>query len=522
MRRILILWIAFLLVLNISAPVNADSSTSITNSDGFVYTVKDDGTAEIVGYTGNEKELYVPSQLDGYPVTSLGTLALSALSLRKIELPGTLRVIGSQALAFNNPLTEVVIPEGVEELGFGILWDCQKLKTVTIPDSVTKVGDAIIGGTSKPINVIFSENSQVLEMIDGVLFSKTDRRLIWYPSSRKGKEYIVPDGTKMIGTWVFQPGTKLERIILPESVEKIGMEAFAGLTKLRRINVPSKVTNLETVFVTLDALEQIDIPECHPVYESIDGIIFQKETHTLTYYPVGKKSKKYEIPEGTVRIGPDAFNHAKFTEVIFPTSVKKIGDTAFGRCGSLKNVVLNEGLEEIGFHAFVSCTALSSVTIPNTVTKIDTNPFLFCDKLKTVKLQEGQTHFAIIDEALVDTDSKRLLWFPLVSKRKTYQIPDGVEIIGDQSFAAFISGPQLNEIIIPEGVTAIESWAFQNHSKIKRFVLPSSLRTIALDAFDATLNDVKKYIGAVYVVKKGSYAEEYCLALNLNIEYSED
>ena len=82
-----------------------------------------------------------------------------------------------------------------------------------------------------------SPENPSLEVIDGVLFSKQDKRLVCYPYIYTDSEYIIPQGITTIGAWAFSGGRDLTGIKIPDSVTSIDSSAFYGCTGLTSINV---------------------------------------------------------------------------------------------------------------------------------------------------------------------------------------------------------------------------------------------------------------------------------------------
>ena len=107
MKRILSFILLVCLVLGLCLPASAENAApeTYTSADGYTYILKEDGSAEITGYTGGEKALAIPADLDGHAVSSIGTRAFYG----------------------NKALTEVTVPDTVKVLGIQCFGHCEKL-----------------------------------------------------------------------------------------------------------------------------------------------------------------------------------------------------------------------------------------------------------------------------------------------------------------------------------------------------------------------------------------------------------
>lgn len=117
------------------------------------------------------------------------------------------------------------------------------------------------------------------------------------------------------------------------------------------------------------------------------------------------------------------------TKITIPSTVKKIGKSAFSGCTKLKTVTFASGAAaaSIGDKAFYKCTALTKITIPSTVKKIGKQAFYGCKKLKTVTIKSaaltaktvgGKAFGNIHKKAVIKVPSKKLKAYKKLLKKK--------------------------------------------------------------------------------------------------------
>ena len=150
---------------------------------------------------------------------------------------------------------------------------------------------------------MMSPNHPNLALIDGVLFSKSDNRLVFYPPNKRDTEYDIPNGTAGIDDKAFLGCFYLNSITIPDSVTSIGINPFTYCNNLTSIKVSPN----------------------HPSLTVIDGVLFSKSEKRLIFYPSSKEDTEYVIPEGTTSIDDRAFSYCgKLTSITIPDSVTHI------------------------------------------------------------------------------------------------------------------------------------------------------------------------------------------------------
>ena len=442
---LLVIMLLWCLLLLIPAAAEARAETVFEEGD-FQYTVLEDGTAEITRFVGNVlvDELTVPDTLGGHVVTGIGDKAFGSLT---------------------------------------------RLKSVTIPDNVIRVGNNPFSSCLSLEKIAVSPDHPTLETIGGALYSKPESRLICYPCALTETECAIPQGTAVIGDSAFFCCDRLIRVMIPDSVTEIGSYAFCGCRGLTGIVIPGSVVSVGTnPFIDCISMTAITLSPDHPVLTMTDGVLFSKPDRKLICCPCSAPAAEYAIPQGTVLIGDMAFYACEdLADVSIPDSVTRVGDYAFCNCGSIRELMIPDSVTFIGEGAFQGCHSLTGLTIPDGVDRVEDWTFAFCDQLISVKLPDTVTGIG---------NGAFICCFSL----NGITIPGRVTGIGEGTFDSCTS---LIHITIPGSVTIIGDWAFARCDALTDITIPDSVTSIGISAFA----DCRSL---TLTVPRGSYAAQYC------------
>lgn len=166
----------------------------------------------------------------------------------------------------------------------------------------------------------------------------------------------LPESVKIIKGGAFELCEELQHIHIPSSVEEIGSEAFAECSSLASIEIPAGVKKIgERVFLGCEKLTGIHVDPNNANYTSVDGVLFDKQMHTLVSFP-DNRTGAYIIPDDVSVIGESAFFNTYLTGIKIPDSVVRIDRTAFDTyryCRlKLSSVEIPDSVTDIGWGAF--------------------------------------------------------------------------------------------------------------------------------------------------------------------------
>ena len=368
-----------------------------------------------------------------------------------------------------------IIPDGVTRIDYAF-GSCKNLTSVTIPDSVTSIGDHAFNGCTSLTNITIPNS---VTSIGNYSFSGCTNLI----------NITIPDSVTSIGDNAFYKCESLTDIIIPNSVISIGYSAFSDCSGLANIAISDSVTSIGvSAFSGCISLKSIAVSDNNKNYASVDGVLFNKDASELITYPAGKPNDTYEIP----------------------ISVKSICYSAFLLCTSLTDVIIANGVTSIGHEAFSYCTSLTSVTIPDSVTSIGHYAFSDCESLKDIYYtgtQDEWNNITIGDGNINLTNATIHYNFePEPSNKQTGSCGDNVTYSLDTETGVltisgtgkmkdysgedspFYQNSNIKSVIIENGVTSIGNLAFSSCNSLIEVSLPSSIISLGVSAFSGCEN----------------------------------
>ena len=410
----------------------------------YTYTLDDANRATITGYSGNATALYIPGEIDGHEVVAIGDRAFeNRTDLRTVMIPDSVTRINIGAFSGCINLANITLSKKIEKIGENAFYNCDSLQSVEIP---------------KCLNDVYARYDSI-DIPNGVFNECSNLKTI-----------IFEEGSTVIADALFRGCDGLESVTIPNTVTQIYGYAFADCKNLKNINISDSVTVLgENVFQNDTSITEIN------------------------------------LPDSITALGRGVFSGCdRLKSIVIPDSVTNIGISAFSECKNLESVTLSKELEKIGENAFYNCDSLQSIEIPKslkdvyaTYDSIDTPNGVFneCSRLKTIVFEKGSTIIADALfrgcdglESIVISDTITQIYgyaFADCKNLKNINISDSVTVLEENVFQ---NDTSITEINLPDSITALGRGVFSGCDRLKSIVIPDSVTNIGISAFSECKN----------------------------------
>jgi len=369
-------------------------------------------------------------------------------------------------------ITDLVIPEDIEQLNPYTFKNVGSILSVYIPENVKSISFCVFEGCENLKDISISDECREIRtdcFTDTAFYldeSNWDNGALYIDS------HLIEVKTELTGIYAIRPG-----------ILTIAEDAFY-FSNLEAVTMTDSV-----VYITRGAFQFSKIK---------DVILSNNITRINDDTFIGSKLKSVKLPDNLIEIGFSAFDGTNLSSVVFPDSLEKIECCAFLDCYNLVNISLGKNIKQIEVNAFYySGYYLSSANWRGD--NLYLGDWLICSDYEDAEghltVKQGTKHLA--DAA-----------FTGCTEVKSIELSEGITVLPSYAFSGCSS---LTEFTVPYGVTEIKEKAFNVCSSLECVFIPETVTYIADDAFD-------RCDKAVIFCSKGSYAEEYAIKQGIPVQ----
>lgn len=391
---------------------------------------------------------------------------LNCVALEQITLPASLTKLGngstSSSAGYGNvfencvSLLEITLPEEVNVIDVATFKNCTSLSKVTIGGAIMVIREDAFEGCGDIEFAVTAENEKT-EIVGNAVYSEyTDS---FYTLNDKNKTASV----KITGRALIHYFGNASTLEIEDGTDIIARAALRKNSTVTKVVLPASVMYIDDyAFTECITLAEINLENV----KSIDGYAFQGCT---------------ELTSVALR-----------ADVIY--------SYAFSNCTSLEEIDLN-GAKFLNSYVFSGCTALTDVVVPESVIGLNVDVFKDCTGLKTAEVKVGNLNGSASSMGNAGNG-----WFRNCTSLETVVFADGLLRLENYLFencaaltsvrlpltlqrlsagyGAFKNCTSLVSLTIPAGVTAIENNEFVGCASLKEIIFEGSVTKIGNASFD--------------------------------------
>ncbi len=518
--------------------------TQIPVSDVTAQTVSDFQIENrtLVKYSGTaDQAVSVPAQ-----VKTIGEASFSGHNeLVKVTIANDVEKINNSAFADCNSLRTVVIGDSVKEIESGAFSNCPNLTSVTIGSGLRELGSGVFAGCSSLKNITVASGNNSLTYRSGVLYNKDETIIFQLLPGYEIENYDMPDSVAKIRGYAFWGNPYLKNVVFGNSltdvpayafsncvnlsqvtlshlVRSIGAKAFENCVNLKKTNIPSSVSRIhDTAF---DGCPKVDFDVVEGSYgaEYAAGRDVSQVAQTEqaeVEAPVVIRSEDTadadsgDSPDDTVdadsadspaeTADDEASSLVPLTDralmgqsrIVSGRAVVFIDNAAAVHSGSAGSGLPDSGQITDGLDNAGSANSGEAESYSGGGSGSSGAPNDVLDSLMSGSDEKGFgfPKYTVLEDRII-ADQAYYQETQLVS----YEIPQGIEEIGDFSFAR----TGLREINIPAGVERIGYAAFYHCDNLQKVEIPATVTEIEPSAFEHTawMKNWMNQVGQDYLI----------------------
>lgn len=330
--------------------------------------------------------------------------------------------------------------------------------SVTFPTTPFFVGQETFRGCSCPSVIVVPDN---VTLTSYGIFARSN-----IPGC------VLPSTATTIGNAMFEY-TGFGQFSFPNNLTRIPALMFFNAAGPTNVIIPNSVTYIDDrAFYNCGNVRTVDMSN------SVTGVHASafENCYNLTRFSMSTSLTSCPVLKGC----------SSLPNIVLPSSVTYIPDSAFYNCTSLSYVTIQGPVTYIGNNAFTNCSNLLSFSIPATVSSIGNNAFYLCPKITNFWVDPSNSYYFSDSSGVLFNKAKTtLLLYPAGNTNASYDVPSTVTTI---NYNSFVSCANLTTARIYSPVISILDYAFDLSVKLGSVIIDSSSVTFGFTPFNRSSN----------------------------------
>ena len=426
----------------------------------------------------------------------------------ELVIPDGITNIGWYAFNGCSELTSITIPNSVTHIEHYAFRGCSRITSIKIPNSVTWIGDYAFGGWTSLKEVVIEDGED--ELVLGYNWSENQGLFNDCPLETLylGRNINIVNPDTGDGFPPFCNNTTLSSVIIGQCVTNIVDDLFKDCSNLTSVVISKNITNIgQNAFSGCVGLKEVHINDlaawcsinwgsytANPLYYA-HNLYFNNELVTelvipssvtkindYTFYNCSSLAS-FTIPNSVTSIGERAFSGTTWYDNQ-PVGVVYTGKVLYEYKGTMPentSIIVKEGTIGIVGRAFENCAGLTSITIPNSVTNIGNSAFLYCSNLTSITIPNSVINI----EQNAFSGCVGLKEVHINDLAAWCSINWGSYTANPLYYAhnLYFNNELVTELVIPSSVTKINDYTFYNCSGLTSITISNSVTSIGEGAF---------------------------------------
>ncbi len=488
-----------------------------------------DGTTLYIQGTGEMKDFYsiwtpwhedsnsnnITEVIIAQGVTNIGECAIFEMSnVQSISIPEGVTSIEFDAFGCCQNLKNIDLPDGLLLIG-EYAFEHSGLENITIPANVTNIYNNPFVGCDNLEYIEVDSNNQNYVAEDGVLFTSDMKKIISYPAGNNRTSYTIPQGVTDLGYGMFDSCKKLMEVIIPNTIEKIDETLY----------------NHNEFNFSPSSMDVYYYPDCTAMAEYVAN---HPDEANFIEIVEGTKPDPWDISATGTENNVSAYiSH----NTLYITGTGNMRDITAGEApwesvkDTFNKIVIEEGVNNLGMTAFYGCINVTYVEISSTVTQISDSAFAGCNKLEKIKVSSQNANYSSSEGVLFNKNKTVLVRYPQGKEDIRYYIPTTVLCLKN---TAFESCRNLRIIVTPDNIEQVGVYSFATHRSGKTTVYYDGNNTIMSTYANSNSNEAifkEKTLDSIIVSATGmtksqfdvgeTFEENDLIGLQVTIKYKD-